>query len=343
MKSIKIVLKGLFLALFVLVALLSIYILTSGPSLPDHSEDIIAEVIANPLPEVLKGDTGYANSGDKKIWYEHLTPIDSSKGAVLLIMGISNDALGWPRSFIDRLVEAEYEVIIFDHRGTGLSDWIDEWDAEDPYSLSDMADDGVAILDTLGLEEAHVLGVSMGGMIAQEFAIKHPDRITTLTSMMSSGYIVDPELPPISGDIAWQLIRIALKYSILGGEKNLIKLHLASRIILRGNSNYEVNIEGIAQQTLYNIRNRRGYNPDVSRQHQTAVSVSGSRYDDLRSIKVPTLIVHGRSDPFIPIDHGFKCARLIPGADSLWIDNMGHDLPEDLIDPLVAKLSILWG
>lgn len=339
MKIVKSVLKILLLVLFVFLAILSIYVFASGPSLPDRSEDIIAEVLANPLPELLKGDTGYANSSGKQIWYEHIHPSDSSKGVVLLIMGISNDALGWPQSFIDQLVDAGYEVIRFDHRGTGLSDWIAEWDAKNPYSLSDMADDGVAILDALEIKKAHVVGVSMGGMIAQELAINHPERAATITSMMSSGYIEDPELPQISGDIAWQLIRIALKYGILGGEKNLIKLHLASRIVLMGNTTYEVDIKELAQQTLYNIRNRRGYNANVSRQHQAAVSLSGSRYEELKSIKIPALIIHGKSDPFIPIDHGIKSARLIPGADTLWIDNMGHDLPKNLTDPIVEKLS----
>ena len=339
MNIFKKVLKGLVLAFLICLALLFLYVYTSGPSLPDHTNRIIAEVMADSLPELIKGDTGYATSGDVNIWYEHISPKDSSKGVILLIMGISNDALGWPQSLIDGFVEDGYEVIRYDHRGTGLSDWVEEWDKMDPYSLSDLADDGIAILDVLEIEKAHVVGVSMGGMIAQEFAIKHPGRIATLTSMMSSGYIEDPELPPISGEIAWQLIRIAIKYGVVGGEENLIKLHLASRIILRGNSTYEVNVKELAQQTLYNIRNRRGYNPNVSKQHQAAVSLSGSRYDKLQSIKTPTLIVHGRSDPFIPIDHGIKCVRVIPGADSMWIENMGHDLPEDLIDRVIEKLS----
>ncbi|MFK7848932.1 MAG: alpha/beta fold hydrolase [Rhodothermales bacterium] len=339
MKLFKNILKGLLLALFILLALLSAYIYRSGPSLPDNTDSIIEQVIANPLPEILQGDTGFAVSDGLKIWYEHTTPQDSSKGVVLLIMGISNDALGWPASFLDGLVEAGYEVIRFDHRGTGMSDWVDDWDPADPYSLTDMADDGVAILDVLGIKQAHVIGVSMGGMIAQEIAISHPDRTRSLISMMSSGYIEDPALPQISGDIAWELIRTALKYGIIGGEKNLIKLHLASRMILMGHAEHELNSEGIAQQTLYNIRNRRGYNSGVSRQHQAAVSLSGSRYDKLQNITIPTLIVHGKSDPFIPIDHGSKCASIIPGADSLWIENMGHDLPEDLIDPLIQRIS----
>ena len=94
-------------------------------------------------------------------------------GAVLLVMGISNDALGWPQPFIDGLVDAGFQVIRYDHRDTGLSDW----DVDGGYSLADMAADAVAVLDALGVEQAHVVGVSMGGMIVQTMAIEHPDRI----------------------------------------------------------------------------------------------------------------------------------------------------------------------
>ena len=151
MKIVKRVVQGLVLVGFILLSMLSIYIFISGPSLPENTDDIIEEVLANPLPELLNGETGYARSDDLNIWYEHTAPQDSSKGMVLLIMGISNDALGWPQRFLDGLVAAGYEVVRFDHRGTGMSDWVDDWDASDPYALSDMAQDGIAIRVTSGI------------------------------------------------------------------------------------------------------------------------------------------------------------------------------------------------
>lgn len=314
------------------------YISSSGPTLPKETNQIIENVIKEPLPELIKGKTGFARSHGLNIWYESISPKDSSKGAVLLIMGISNDALGWPQKFINALTDSGYQVIRHDHRGTGMSDWVKNWDENNPYPLSDMADDGIALLNSLGIRKAHIVGISMGGMIAQELAINHPDRVLTLTSMMSSGYIEDPELPKISSEVAWELIKTAIKYGIIGGEKNMIKLNIASRIILMGNAKYDLNMKEISEYVLYNIRKRKGYTPGVSKQHQAAVRLSGSRYEKLKILNMPTLIIHGISDPFIPIGHGKKCASLIPNADSLWLENMGHDIPDNLTETIVKKI-----
>jgi pimeloyl-ACP methyl ester carboxylesterase len=338
MRSFKKILKITGIVILLLLIGSSIYIFSSGPALPKGTDEIIAAVLKNPLPEIVKGKTGFAKSHGLDIWYESISPKDSSKGAILLIMGISNDALGWPQKFIQSFVDSGYQVLRYDHRGTGMSDWVEDWSSKKPYSLADMAEDGISVLNTLGIEKANIIGISMGGMIAQELAINHPDRVISLTSMMSSGYIEAPELPKISSSIAWQLIKTSLKYGILGGEKNMIKLHLSSRIILMGNATYELNIKEIAEQVLYNIRNRNGYNSSVSRQHQSAVFLSGSRYEKLILLSIPTLIVHGKSDPFIPIDHSKKCASIVPNADSLWLDGMGHDIPDNLVDTLSEKI-----
>jgi len=337
-KFFKNILKILGIIVLLLFIGSSIFIYTSGPTLPPGTEKTIEEVLKNPLPEIVKGKTGFAKSDGLNIWYESISPKGSSKGAILLIMGISNDALGWPQKFIQSLVDSGYQVIRYDHRGTGMSDWVNNWDSKKPYSLADMADDGIAVLDSLGIRKANIIGISMGGMIAQELSINHPDRVVSLVSMMSSGYIQDPQLPKISSDIAWELIKVSLKYGIFGGERNMIKLHLASRIILMGNAKYNLNIKEIAEQVLYNIRKRKGYNSNVSKQHQAAVFLSGSRYDKLKLISIPTLIVHGKSDPFIPIDHGKKCVSIIPNVDSLWLDGMGHDIPDNLVEILLKKI-----
>ncbi|WP_316833593.1 alpha/beta hydrolase [Pedobacter nutrimenti] len=338
MKLFKRILKFTGIALLALLTCASFYFYNSGPEMPPGTDALITKVLESPLPEQVKGKTGFAKSHGLNIWYESIAPKQPAKGAVLLIMGISNDALGWPPQFISALVDSGYQVIRYDHRGTGESDWVKNWNSKHPYSLADMADDGVSVLNSLGVRKADVVGISMGGMIAQELAINHPDRVATLNSIMSSGYIEDPTLPPISSAVAWDLVKVALKYGIIRTDRNMIKMHIASRIILKGKANYPSNSKELAEQVLYDIRKRKGYNSDVSRQHQAAVFLSGSRYDKLKKLSMPTLVVHGREDPFIPIAHGKKCAAIIPMADSLWVENMGHDLPNNLIGVLTKAM-----
>ena len=336
MKVIKKIIKYISLILLLLIIGSSIYLYQSGPILLENTDAIIEEVIAKPLPALVKGQTGIVNANGTNIWYESIVPTKTSKGAVLLIMGISNDALGWPKKFIQSFVDSGYQVIRYDHRGTGLSDWMDNFDKSDPYTLADMAFDGVAVLNELHIDKSHIIGVSMGGMIAQELAIKHPDKVLSLTSIMSSGNIFDKDLPPISSTVAYDLIKVAIKYSLIPSQKNKVKLHLASRIILTGEGTQSLNLKEIAEQVLYNHQKRKGYNRQVSEQHQAAVFTSGSRYEQLKVLEIPSLIIHGKKDPFIPIAHGKKCAQLIPNADSLWMDNMGHDIPNEFI-PLLSK------
>jgi len=338
MNTLKNILKYIGIGILLLILGFGIYIYNAGPILPDETDEIIEAVISNPLPGLIKGKTGFANSNGIKIWYEVLSPKVKPKGVVLLVMGISNDALGWPPNFIKSFVDDGYQVIRYDNRGTGLSDWLEDFDDENPYSLIDMASDAVSTLDALQIEKANIIGVSMGGMIAQELVINHPQRVQSLTSIMSSGNIFDQNIPPISSQVAYDLIKIAIKYSLISSEKNRIKLHLASRIILRGEASHQLNIKELSERVLYNIRERKGYNPNASKQHQMAVSKSGSRYDELKNINTPTLIVHGTNDLFIPIEHGEKCVKLIPNADSLWIDNMGHDIPGEFISILAQKI-----
>jgi len=338
LKIIKRTLLVLFVVIIIILAGFTIYIFTSGPELPSETDKIISQVKKSELPEIVNGKTGFAKSGDINIWFESISPEKSSKGAVLLIMGIANDALAWPDYFIQPIVSSGYQVIRYDHRGTGMSDWIEDWNKNNPYSLEDMAKDGIAVLNCLKVKKAHIIGVSMGGMIAQQMTINHPERVLSLTSIMSSGYIEDPDLPGLSPKLIKEFIKLGIKYGIFKTEENIIKMHIASRKILMGNLKYNLDVRDISEKVLYNIRRRKGYNPKASPQHITATSISGSRYKDLKNIKVPTLIVHGKSDPFISIEHGEKCAKLITNAKTLWIDGMGHDIPKIFSDKLLKKI-----
>ena len=125
----------------------------------------------------------------------------------------------------------------------------------------------------------------MGGMVAQEFAIENPDKTLTLTSIMSSGNIVDKELPEASKSIVFDFTIIGIKYGIFQSEKNTIKMMLSAQMILRGDARYDLDVKGTAERVLYNLRKRKGYNPDASKQHYQAVKLWDSRYDELKDLK----------------------------------------------------------
>jgi pimeloyl-ACP methyl ester carboxylesterase len=335
LKIAALVLGGLVVALLVGAA---IYVSTWGPTLPPETDETIRRVLQAELPDVIQGQTGYAKSGEVEIWYESIEPKGTPKGTVLLIMGIGNDALAWPGYFIQPIVDAGYRVVRHDHRGTGLSDWIEDWDPAHPYTLDDMARDGIAVLDGLGVGKAHVVGISLGGMIAQQIAISYPDRVVSLTSIMSSGYTQDPELPGLSIEIATEFAKLGIKYGLLGSEKSTIKMFVASQQLLMGDPPYALDVQTISEQVLYNLRVRRGYNPQASQQHTAATLASGSRYEDLARLEVPALIIHGKSDPMIPIAHGEKCAQSIPGAQTLWVEGLGHDMPRIFVDTILNEM-----
>ncbi|TXD38381.1 alpha/beta hydrolase [Lujinxingia vulgaris] len=331
--------KALLISMLVLVvALLSaaVFVYATGPELPENTDALIDDVLQAPLPEVVRGEQGYAESSGWTIWYEHLEPAGESKGVVMLIMGIATDSLSWRQGFIDTFVDAGYEVIRFDNRGTGMSDWEadldhaapDQASAEEGYDLADMANDALAVLDALDIDQAHLVGMSMGGMIGQEFALNYPERTASLTSIMSSGFVDDPELVAISHNTLLDLLRVGLRYGLNASERDMIKLNIATFGILRGEAVYELDTEPIAASVLYNLRERRGFNPLALYQHLEAIRRSGSRYERLTRMEPPTLVIHGALDPIVPIQHGEASAAVMANASVLWIENMGHDIAE---------------
>ncbi|MFC2104536.1 alpha/beta fold hydrolase [Bacteroidota bacterium] len=326
------------ISLFSIVLIGMLIYLSSILRLSSEVKTIIKEVVKSEVPEIINGETGFAINDNVKIWYESIAPKDSAKASVLLFMGIANDGLAWPDYFIQPFIDSGYQVIRFDYRGTGLSDWMTDWSKSNAYSLSDISADGIAILDKLKIKKAHIIGLSMGGMVAQETVINYPDRILSLISIMSSGYIQDPNLMGISMDIIKDFVKLGLKYGIIKSEKNSLKLQISARQLLMGDNQYTINYKKMSEQVLYNLRNRNGYNPKVSQQHIYATSLSGSRYEGLKKIEIPTLIIHGNSDPFIPIEHGKKCVELIPNAKALFIDGLGHDIPEEFSDTIVNSI-----
>lgn len=327
------------ITLLILLTGIIILIFFTGPKLPSNTDAIIEKVLNSKIPEFVKGESGYVISDNYKIWYESITPKDTNKGAILLFMGMATDALMWPQTFIDKLVDSGYQVIRYDYRGTGQSDWVEDW-RKKPYSVADLSKDAESILDTLNVSKVHLVGLSMGGMVAQEFAIENPDKTLTLTSIMSSGNIVDKELPEASKSIVFDFTKIGIKYGIFQSEKNTIKMMLPAQMILRGDAQYDLDVKGTAERVLYNLRKRKGYNPDASKQHDQAVKLWDSRYDELKDLKIPVLIIHGLNDPLVSIEHSKKLASVIQNSKTKWFNNMGHDLPPNLIDSITREIIL---
>lgn len=332
--------KKIILVLGLLIALsvtaFTIYVFTAAEEFTEKEEQQIEAAIAKGAgPQV--GTEGFAENNGVRIWYDVFTPADSAKGTVVLIMGLSADALAWPKFFIDGFVDAGYNVIRLDNRGVGMSSW-DAFDSENPYSLSDMGEDVLAVLDTLQIVKAHLAGVSMGGMIGQTISIESPERVASLISIMSSPWVMDPELPPLNYETFLKIGVNTFHYGMSESEVDAIKMRLALRRLLMGSDKYELDIDRIAQMTLFNLRNRNGYNPQAGREQTMAIELSGSRIEALKKLTIPTMVIHGKTDPLIPFEHGVKTAELIPNSKTLWFNGMGHIIPKKYSDKMVPSI-----
>lgn len=328
----------LLISVFLLVAL-ALYIFSGGMKLAPDAEAIIDEVIHEDLPELVQGQSGYALSGGVKIWYEYMPPASAIKGTVMLFASMGGDGMAWPLAFIQPFLRAGYAVIRYDNRGTGMSDWIEGWDSKHPYSLVEMAGDAAAVLSNLEIEHAHLVGLSLGGMIAQELAIHYPRQCASLTLIMTSAYAPDPDIPGLTTRaVLRQTMRglPLLRYRIVGGERNLIRERLAKMTQALDPNDWDV--REAATLVLYDLRKRRGINLRGLVQHQAAVSVTPPRYDALRQLNVATLIIHGDDDEIIPIEHGKKLANVIPGARTIWLEGVGHIFPPPRLPELMREI-----
>lgn len=332
-------LVGLLLLSLALVA----YLVFAGPKLPPGTDALLDDVLARELPELVTGQSGWADSGGLKIWYERRAPTGPARGTVLLNSSLGGDAFSWPLPCLRTLAQAGYYVIRYDYRGTGLSDWMEQWNSQHPYAVADLARDALAVLDALGVERAHVFGLSLGGMVAQEIALQQPARVASLTLLMTSGYIGDPDLPGLTSSYFFSLLATGLpllKYRLRGGEKNLIKERLAKTLLVIKPA--DLDVRELAEVVLYELRRRRGLNLRAIQQHQTAVTVAGSRYARLRTLNTPTLVIHGTADRFIPVEHGRQLAQVIPHAQGLWLAGVGHLFPVPNLAAVMERVFAHW-
>ena len=291
-----------------------------------YIDKLISITKSKQIPTFVSKKTGYAKNIDVKIFYEDLCNIENPKGTVLLINGAAETMIQWPDQMIRTILKNGFRVIRFDNRGLGKSDWIKDWSKSNSYNLEEMARDALAVTSHLMIKKFHVIGYSTGGMIAQILAINHPEKIITMTNLMSTGYLLDPEAEKPDSKRINQLKKLIFSYR--NKERNIdkvLKFHFKLDHLFVGSDNYVINYEKQIQKTLYEIKFRNGFNKKAFDQHRHAIKKSGSRYRKLKTITSPTLIIHGSDDTLIRPSHSNKIASLIHGSSLVIIKGMGHD------------------
>jgi len=273
---------------------------------------------------------------------EYETFGEPTNPAVLLIMGLGGQLTRWPLPFVEDLVARGYFAIRYDNRDIGLSTKFDGAPVPQlpaligammtgqkpdvPYSLNDMAADAVGLLDALDIERAHIMGASMGGMIAQLVAAEYPDRVLSLTSIMSS--TGNPALPPSKPEAM-----AVLTTRPTASDREAIVAHGIKGEKVIGSPGYPV-AEDVLRARVERDFARMFYPAGVGRQLAAVVS-NGDRRAALATIKAPTMVIHGADDPLVPVEAGRDTAATIPGAQITEVPGMGHNLPEPLIPTIL--------
>lgn len=271
---------------------------------------------------------------------------DKTAPPMLLIMGFGAQLTLWPDELVEALASRGFRVIRYDNRDIGLSHKFDGVKAPGlvkmtllsklglkpkvPYTLADMADDGAGLLDTLGIEKAHIVGASMGGMIAQHFVSRHADKCLSLTTIFST--TGNPKLPPAKPEAMKALVTRPDSTD----EKVLVEHGMmVARTI--GSPGYPTEDERLRERTTASVR--RSFYPEGPTRHLSAIVADGDRRGMLKDVTVPTLVLHGEDDPLVPCEGGRDTAASIPGAKLKTIPGWGHDLPLELVDELADAIA----
>lgn len=272
---------------------------------------------------------GKAPTNGIELYYESFG--QETDPAVVLIMGLDAQCVIWSPAFIEPLVQAGLRVIRFDNRDIGLSTWINNWEKTKPYTLEDMAADTIGLLDHLGIEKAHFMGASMGGMITQRIAISYPERVLSIICHMSSAHPLDLDVvESLPKKVFVKMAPFILKYLPIKTRwthhKGTVGSYLATYKFLSG-TKHKFDKEYFRELFTYSILERGGQNPRARLQQFSAVVASGSRLHELHKIKAPALILHGNADKLVPIGHSKKYSKLINSAQFIELDGIGHEIP----------------
>ena len=266
---------------------------------------------------------------------------------LLLIMGLGMQLVAWHTEFVASLVARGFRVIRFDNRDIGLSQRYDHLGVPNlaidsikyavgmkvtgPYTVADMADDTAGLLDALGLQSAHVCGASMGGMIAQQLAVRHPARVKSLTLMMTSSG--SRRLPGPTMKVRSALISRPDDASNIES----VIAHFVRLYKLIGSPRYPASDAYLHERLGMSVR--RSYRPQGTARQMVAIAADGNRSELLAQIKVPTQVIHGQDDPLVPVAAGHDLAQKISGAKLDLIEGMGHDLPVELWPRFVTGIA----
>lgn len=284
-------------------------------------------------------------SNGLEIAYEEIGPRNGRP--LVLVMGLGVSLVFWEEDFCAMLAERGHRVIRFDNRDAGRSTKLDALGVPDvmdamgalatgksiggPYLLSDMARDTVGLMDALGIERAHVVGASMGGMIAQTTAIEHPKRVRSMTSIMSS--TGSPSLPLGKPEAMALLVRPPVS------ERSAYIDQAVEVWQVIGSPGFPFDEQRVRERAAANFD--RGYHPPGIARQLVAVVASGDRTALLNTVTTPSLVIHGAADPLVPVEAGKATAAAIPGASLLLIEGMGHDLPPGAWPRIVDAISEL--
>ncbi len=278
--------------------------------------------------------------------FEYETFGDRAHTPLLMIMGLGMQMVAWPDGLCHKLAAQGFYVVRFDNRDIGLSTPFDHlgvpnipWQfvkyemrlpIQAPYLIDDMADDAAGVLDALKLAPAHVVGASMGGMIGQSLSARYPDKVRTLTSIMSTTGRRSLPKPTFAARSA-MLTPPAKRGDIEGGIQRMVKLFrtIGGRI-----KDTDADLRALCERHV-----RRSSRPAGMARQLLAVAASGNRSATVQRITVPTLVIHGSDDPLLPPAHGEDTARLVKGSRLVMIEGMGHDLPIPLHDRLADEIG----
>jgi pimeloyl-ACP methyl ester carboxylesterase len=291
-------------------------------------------------PPAVTSEERRARVGEVELAYQTIG--DEANPPLLLVMGLGAQMIFWPDPFCELLAARGFFIVRYDNRDSGhstvlnrlgspsLRDALTRGADAAPYTLSEMAADGVGLMDHLGIGAAHVVGASLGGMIAQTVAIEHPGHVLSLASIMST-----------TGDTAVgaataEAREVLMTRPPLDDRDAFVESAAAARAVIgsRGLERDESWTREIAGRSY-----DRGIHPDGTLRQLAAIVASGDRTDGLRRLDVPTVVIHGTDDPLITISGGEATAAAIPGAELVRIEGMGHDLPPPSWEPIVDAIA----